>query len=607
MKSRTRPQFAQLIALLLAFSLVAVACGGDDGDDATGDDGEVAVGDDGADGDDGGDGGDDGDDGDAPTTTAAPVENVTEGNVCIGDACDEPTGEDEAAPEPVAGGTLRVAVEAETDGLNPAANNFAVSAYIMAFAIFDPLFYIDEDGNWFPFLAESATPVGDGSSWQVKVREGITFHDGTPLNADALIANFETAITDPIISLAIVPSYPAENRYEKIDEYTLQYNLIRPSAHFPINLTGQLGMVASPTWLAAAAEDDSLNQRPVGTGPYTIETRNQDVSTKVVKNPDYWRGTDHIYLDAIEFFITTDTALAAEQVAAGELDVVVTSNADATLTLRGADNVSTFENLYSGEDFIMLNTRVAPTDDLRVRQALTFATDRQAYHDLIAQGTKPLADSMYHPDLIWNNPDVVQEGNMFDQAGPLVDSYCGEFPENCSDGKVKIELQFSGPSTLQTRIMDVLSAGWEPYFEVERQQLPQDQHILQTAIGQFQVVTWRQFGAVDPDNEVVWLECATATGGITLNWVRLCNEDRDALLFEQRATADLDRRVEIMQEIQAEIQSTYTYIFLTHANWTVGFRNAVKNICGQTGPDGVVLVCNNQGRGFYHNVWIDEG
>ena len=606
MKSRTRPtMIAQLIALLLALSLVAVACGGDDDGGTDGGDGEVAVGGDDDGGTDGGDG-DDGDDGDTPSTTAAPVEDVTEGNVCVGDACDEPTGDDEG-PQPVSGGTLRIAVEAETDGLNPAANNFAVAAYTMGFAMFDPLFSIDKDGNWFPFLAESAAPVGDGSSWQVTVREGITFHDGTPLNADALIANFEAAITDPIISLAIKPSYPETNRYEKIDDLTLQYNLIRPSAHFPVNLTSQLGMVASPTWLEAAAADDSLNQSPVGTGPFMIESRTQDVSTRMVKNPDYWRGTDDIYLDAIEVFITTDTALAAEQLAAGDLDLLVTSNADATLTLLDAEGVSTFQNLYSGENFVMLNTRAAPMDDIRVRQAITFATDRKAYEDLIAQNTGPLADSMYHPDLIWNNPDVVQEGNMPERAGPLVDSYCAEFSENCSNGKVKIELQFSGPSTLQTRTMDVLSAGWDPYFEITRQQLPQDQHILQTAIGQFQVVTWRQFGAVDPDNEVVWLECATATGGITLNWVRLCNEDRDALLFEQRATADLDRRVEIMREIQDEIQSTYSYIFLTHTNWTVGFRNAVKNVCGQTGPGGVVLVCNNQGRGFYHNVWIDEG
>lgn len=606
MKSSTRPgMFGRLIVLLMALCLVAVACGG--GDSATSGGDDVAVGGGSDTGDTGSDTGDTAG-GDAPTTTAAPVEDAAEGNVCIGDACDEATvTNEEQAPQPVSGGTLRVAVEAETDGLNPAANNFAVSAYTMGYALFDPLFYIDRDGNWFPFLAESAEPIGDGSSWLVKVREGITFHDGTPLNADALIANFETAINDPIISLAFVSSFPAENRLEKIDDLTVQYNLIRPSAHFPINFTSQLGMVASPTWLAAAAQDDSLNQEPVGTGPFKFESRTQDVSTKVVKNPDYWRGTDDIHLDAIEFFITTDTALAAEQVAAGELDLVVTSNSDATLTLRDAASVSTFENLYSEEEFIMMNTGAAPMDDIRVRQALTFATDREAFHDLIGQGTMPLADSMYHPDLIWNNPDVVQEGNMADRAGPLVDEYCAEVPENCSNGKVRIELQFSGPSTRQTRIMDVLSAGWEPYFEVERQQLPQDQHILQTATGQFQVVTWRQFGAVDPDNEVVWLECATATGVITLNWVRLCKEDRDALMFEQRATADLDRRVEIMQEIQAEINSTYTYVFLTHANWTVGFRNAVKNICGQTGPDDTLLVCNNQGRGFYHNVWIDEG
>ncbi|NIR35253.1 MAG: hypothetical protein GWN79_02955, partial [Actinobacteria bacterium] len=72
----------------------------------------------------------------------------------------------------------------------------------MAYPVFDPLFYFDQDGNWFPWLAESAEPVGDGSSWQVTLREGITFHDGTPLNADALIAQHTTILNDPIISLA---------------------------------------------------------------------------------------------------------------------------------------------------------------------------------------------------------------------------------------------------------------------------------------------------------------------------------------------------------------------------------------------------------------------
>ncbi len=221
------------------------------------------------------------------------------------------------------------------------------------------------------------------------------------------------------------------------------------------------------------------------------------------------------------------------------------------------------------------------------------------------RGTKPLADSMFHPDLIWHNPDIVQEGNTPDLAAPLIVEYCAEVPESCTDGKVNMELQFSGPSVTQTLIMDVLSQGWQDYFNITRDQLLQSDHILEVAFGLYDVVTWRQFGAVEPDNEVVWLECATAEGGIALNWVRVCNPERDALLFEQRATDDVDRRVEIWQEIAQDIHDSYAYVFLTHANWVVGFDDNVKNICGQTGPDDVILFCNNQGRMFFHNAWVE--
>ena len=582
----------KLVTLLAALSLVAAACGDDGGSDGEAQTDEAP---------------DDAPD-DAPDETPDAGEDVDDDNVLSGEG-----GVQDDQAEAVRGGTLRIAVEAETDGLNPSANNFAVSAYTMGYAIFDPLFYFDADGNWFPWLAESATPIGDGSSWQIKVREGILFHDGTELNADALITQFETAINDPIISLAIVPSYPEENQVERIDDYTVQYNLIRPTQHFPVNLSSQLGMIASPTWLEAAAENETLNQEPVGTGPYKLERRTQDASTRLVRNEDYWRGTDNLHLDAIEIFIATDTAVAAEQLSAGDLDVVVTSSPDAILTLRGASGVSTLENTSDEEGFVMMNTAQPPFDDIRVRQALTFATDREAYAELIVQGVSELADSMYAPDSPYKNPDVVQEGNSPELAGPLVESYCAEFAENCTDGKINMELQFSGPSTIQTRIMDLLSASWEEFFEIERQQLPQDQHITEVATGQWQVVTWRQFGAIDPDNEVVWLECATATGLIALNWPRWCSEDRDALLYEQRATTDQTRRVEIMQEIQEEMNAAYTYIFFDHTNWTLGFRDEVKNLCGQTGPGAdatdptqdIVLRCNSSGSSFYHNVWIE--
>ena len=567
--------------MLLALVVFAAACGGDDDtDDSSADTTSDTSSDDPVEEDDG--------DSVAPTIT-------------------EPAEEEVVEEEIQRGGILTVAMEADGDGINPVANNFANAAYLMGQSIFDPLIAIDQDGNWFPFMAESATPVEGTNSWQITLRQGITYHDGSEMTADDMIAAFEAQLADPIISLAVAPQYPAEDRIEKIDDYTVQYNLLRESAHYPMNLTGQLGMIPSASYIAAAAEDPTMDQMPIGQGPFKIVSRAQDDRTVVERNEDYWQGTENIHLDGIEFLPITDTAIAAERVAAGDIDLVVTANSDAILTLRDAEGVTALENIYSAENDIMMNTRSAPFDDIRVRQALTFAADRDGLASLIAQGTSPLADSIFHPDLIWNNPDVVQEGNMPEMAGPLIESYCADMPENCTEGKVNMELQYSGPSVIQTRIADILTAGWEPFFNVTEQELLQDAHILEVATGQFQVVTWRQFGSVDPDNEVVWLECATAEGFITLNWVRWCNPERDELLYAQRATDDLDERVEIWRQIQVEMNESYAYIFTTHTNWTIGHQDRVRNLCGPTGPDGQIMFCNDQGSQYFHDVWLANG
>ena len=433
-----------------------------------------------------------------------------------------------AEPEPRFGGTLRVAIEAESHGLNPATNNFAVSAYVMTYPVFDPAGYWDTQGQWIPYLAESFTPINEGQSWQMKLRDGVRFHDGTALDADDVIATLNAQLTDPILSLKVRPFYPRDpaDSITKIDDLTVQFNPIGQFAFFPQFITSQLGMIAPSEWLAAAAGDPSLNQFPVGTGPFMIESRTQDEVTVLVRNPDYWAAdiTD-TYLDRIEVYPITDPVIAAERVAAGDIDLMVTSNSDAILTLRDSEAVQTIENLRSSEDLAMMNTLMAPFDDIRARQALTFATDRDAYVALIRQGTAPPADTMFHPDLIWHNPNVKQETNMPERAAPLVAEYCTDFGDNCTDGKINIELQYSGPSIAQTRIAELLIDSWEPYFNVTKQELLQDDHITEVALGQYNVVTWRQFGAVDPDNDVLWIECRTIDF-ISLNWPRYCDQQR---------------------------------------------------------------------------------
>ena len=519
----------------------------------------------------------------------------------------DPAGDDTpAGSEPRFGGTLRVAVEAETDGLNPTANNFAVSAYVMAFPMFDPLAYWDTSGQWIPYLAESFTKIGDGSAWRMKLREGVRFHDGTALDAHDVIATFEAQLADPVVSLAIIHLYERDEPIVRIDDLTVEYRLTRPFAAFPRQLTNQLGMVLPSEWLDLAYEDPRLNQMPVGQGPFMIESRVQDTKTVLVRNPDYWAaGTVDVYLDRIEVYPITDSAIAASRLVAGELDMMITDNPDAIAVLREAEEVRTVENLRSGEHFAMLNTSKPPFDDIRARQALTFATDRNRYVEFIRRGTAPAADTMFHPDLIWHAADIEQPTNHREQATPLVEAYCADNPGYCADGRINIELQHSGPSVVQTRIADLLVDNWADHFNVTVQELLQDNHIVEVALGQYDAVTWRQFGEVDPDNDVVWLQCASVSF-ISLNWTRYCDTERDALMYEQRGIDDLDRRVEIWHEIQRMVRDAYTHIFFNHANWTIGVRDTVHNVCGQTAPaDGTGLFCNNQGRAQLHRVWLD--
>ena len=611
------------LAVLLAFALMASACGGgDDGGEPQPSQAvettETAAPAEPVDsGDDDGDDDGVGQETPAPTDTepedtqeqeplVAPVDTTTTTTPPAPSEDGAAVPEAPAEPEPQFGGTLRVGIEAESDGLNPAANNFAVSAYIMTYPIFDPLTYYDKQGNWVPVLAESWTKIGDGTNWHMKLRKGIRFHDGTELEADDVVATFEAQLADPVISLAFKPGFDPDEPFRKIDDYTVEYRGVRPSARLPIYFASQLGMILPSEWIERALADPSLNQMPVGTGPFMIESRVQDEKTVLVRNPDYWAAdTTDIYLESIEIYPITDTAIAAERLAAGDLDLIVTANAEATLTLREAADrgVVTFENQRSEESFAVINTEKPPFDDIRARQALTFATDRDAYVELIRQGTTPAADSMFHPDLIWHNPNVKQETNMPERAGPVVASYCADNPGNCSGGKINMEYIHAGPSVEDTRVTDLLINSWDEFFNVTSIEVLQDDLIVYVVLGNYGVVGWRQFGAVDPDNDVLWMECGTI-GFIALNFPRYCSEERDELMYEQRRIDDLDRRVEIWHRIQEIVRDSYTYIFYHHTNWVIGARDNVHNVCGQISPVGDELFCNNQGRIWLNQLWL---
>lgn len=597
---------ARLLALPVLAALVAASCGGGDDDGADEPDRTVQETDDGDTGevtsagptDDGDDSEPAPDTGDDDSTSGGPVVETL-------------PPEDPAEAEPVAGGVLRYGLEADVDGINPTASALSAPGLMMGNAVFDTLAAITPEGTAVPYLAESFTPNGDFTQWQMKVREGITFHDGTPLDADAVIVNFEAQRLAPLVGLAVRPFFPDENAIEKIDDFTVQFNLLDANAYFPATVSGQLGMVASPTWLAAATDDPTLNQAPVGTGPFMFDSRSQDSVTRFVRNPNWWNG--EVYLDAIEFYPVPDADNLVDLMLGGELEALQTTDAAAILDLREADGVENVLDDSGEETFVMINSSAPPFDDVRARQALAYATPIGRYLQLIGLDVNRAASQRFIPESPFFNPDLEQVGDDPETAAALAAEYCAEHgsEENpviggptCTDGKINIEFQWAGPSVVQTRTAELFDDSWSAAFNVTFDELFQDEHIQQTALGQYNANLWRQFGAEDPSSDNVWLLCRTV-GPISLNWPRYCDEERDALLMQAQATTDQGERASFYQQAEQRINEAFTYVFLRHTMWDNAFSDNVHGVCSHTAPGGELLKCASNGRTWFSAVWID--
>jgi len=464
-----------------------------------------------------------------------------------------------------------------------------------------------------PSLAESWTHTDDLLEWDFKLREGVTFHDGTPLTSEAALFAFKMQLTDPTVGIAIRAFFKADDPEtdffepaQIIDDYTIRFHAKRPHVDFPNVFTGQLGMIPSLAYMQAATEDGSLNQAPVGTGPFMFDSRVQDSMTRFVRNPNYWGGD--VYLDAIEFYIYTDGELAAGAMAAGDIDTMGTSNTEAILTLRGldADGYQLYETDEGEETFSMMNAGRPPFDDIRARKALTYAFARDNFVEFIGAGVLRPADQAFNPESPFFNPDVRQEHDTPDLATPLVAEYCADVPDMCTDGKINAEYQYSGPSVIQDRTYDLLTDGWSDHFNFTKDMVLQDDHITHAILGMYDFITWRQFGGRNPDGHILWTSC-DSIGPLSLNWPRLCDPARDELMYAARASDDREANVGLWQQWAENINQSYTYLFQTHTMWNNSYSPRVRNMCGYVLTDGSLPRCHVGGGAIaWSQMWIEE-
>ncbi len=577
----------RLLAVLLAFSLVATACGGGDGDDGASTSSDTSAAD--------SDGGDDagGDEEVAADDTGADTN---------ADGSDLQTDEDEAASGPVSGGTLRYGFESDPATLNPAAAPFAAGAELIGGAVFDTIVVWDENEQWVNNMSESWTPNDDFSSWDLKLHEGIRFHDGTPLNADAVIRNLQEQQASALLGLFYGPLFDGDNPFEKVDDLTVTINANGPNSLLPAYFASQLGMMGSPAWFDAIANDPALEQMPIGAGPFMVQERIQDGVTRVVRNDDWWRTDKEIYLDGVEFFPLQQEATRTDQLLVGDLDVVHVTDVSSITTLRDAPDVNRVEH-SSEEFFLIFNAQKPPFDDLRVRQAATAAFPRALYEDFIQQGVTVPAETLFPPSSEWYDGSIDQGTDNPDAAADLIASYCADVPEMCTDGKVNIEYQNNGPSLVLDEIHTVISDAWAPYFTTTHQVIPQDEHVNEVLFGLFDVATWRYHGFLDPGLEEFFLTCSTISA-ISINFARNCSPERDALLEQQRQTSDPAERKELWSQIQQDLNEQRQYLIISHNIWLTAANSNVNGLCDADTLDGDKILCGLRGTTRVQDAWL---
>lgn len=385
------PARHRLLVVLATLALVAAACGGD-GDGGAAGDGDPAS-------------------QDAATSGTEPVD---EG-------------------EPVAGGSITVAALAETNSWLPGAASWTAGAPI-AYAIYDPLMALTADGTVEPYLAESLEPNDDLTEWTLTLREGVTFHDGTPVDADAIKANFDDYLKVPTSSYA--GQLEKVTSFEATGDLTGVYTLEQGNAAFPDLLTFGAGMPFSPT--AAAEMGEDYGDNPVGAGPFKFVSWQRDNRLEVERYEDYWQE-GMPYLDSITFRPISDEDSRLQSLMTGEVQAMDTWRPNTARQLVQAEEDGTIDlQMRIGNNSLgsIFNTLVPPLDDLRVRQGLVHAIDQEGIIEVSGGGGFiPTTTQWFSEDSPWYSEAVAEAWPQYDPelAQELLDEYVDD-PQR-SDGK----------------------------------------------------------------------------------------------------------------------------------------------------------------------------
>ena len=515
------------------------------------------------------------------------------------------TGGAATAKKPITGGKLVVATAAEVDGFLPTFNRWGASSMMVARTIFDPLAALDDQGVAKPYLAESFTPNADFTEWVIKLRSGITFHDGTPLDADALKLHL-TKLKESVVT---GPPFKPVKSIATVDGLSVRVTLSAPWAQLPLVFVSQTGFVAAPAQLNA---NDSV--KPIGTGPFAFKEWKQNESYVGVKNTSYWRkdrdGVALPYLDEVKFVPTTDPQKRTDGVRNGDFNVIQTESPDEVMDYAqqakdgGTKDVKEIiDNGEGSEATVVFNNQTGLFSDRDLRLAAAKAVDKKKMVDSLFKGYFEIAEGPFTSKSVWGGPD---QPVTYDAAGArsLVDAY-----KAAHGGQKPAVTIIVGVATDQNALGQYIQQAWNDVgFEAKVETADEKVITAKVVSGGYEAILYTFWDRPDPDAMAhYWSgENTSPPEVLGLNFARFKSSTVDDALAKGRATTDQKTRVEQYKRIWNDFAENQYILWLFHSQWAIAYGTRVQDIGNFTLPDGSKAIPVQWGNLFLTGVWLER-
>jgi peptide/nickel transport system substrate-binding protein len=486
-----------------------------------------------------------------------------------------------AQTAPKAGGTLRISHSTRIATLNVLSLS-GPAEYPTIDMIYSGLTRIGLDNTPQPDLATRWEANADATEFTFHLREGVTFHDGSPFTADDVVATY-TTILNPDVPAAARSVLDMVESVEATDPLTVVFRLKTPFADLPFSTGHANARIISKAALEGPITD--LETKANGTGPFKLETYDSARMVRLVKNENYFQEGKP-YLDAVEMLLYPDLTAETANFLSGNTDVMLTVQQADFQRVADSANVEA-KRVASGRYVcVVMRQDTKPWDDVRVRKALALATDRQLLVDIILEGLgRPAYDSIVAPEIQFatEKPEIPYDP----EAARALLAEAG-YPDG-----IKATLVASDRPAIRVQTAIALKETAAPAgFDLTIETMPHDTYLANVwRKAAFYIGYWGMQPTIDATYNLL------LTSNASYEDTAWMSERFDALVAEGRSTTDEARRAEIYAEAQALELEDRPYVVPFFEDVLTANRDTVEN--WNVAPIS---------RYFYvEDVWLDRG